>query len=168
MPGVVSTRTALARRWNGTRRDSGSQDLPQGLEELGEAGPRHSGDGAHRRVALGAKRREGRTVLAVPGPITSPTSLGCNKLIQQGAKPALSPEDILQELGLGSLAASYHVAAAGQSARLSPPELTGLQLVLWRALQQEARHVDALVAAVDTGAGVAGEQDGRTEALECV
>ena len=98
---------------------------------------------------------QGRTVLAVPGPITSPTSLGCNKLIQQGAKPALSPEDILEELGLGSLAASYHVAAAGQSARLSPPELTGLQLVLWRALQQEARHVDALVAAVDTGAGVA-------------
>src|SRR5207248_5714194 len=36
---------------------------------------------------------QGRAVLAVPGPITSPTSLGCNKLIQQGAKPALAPGD---------------------------------------------------------------------------
>src|SRR2546425_12325252 len=43
---------------------------------------------------------QGRAVLAVPGPITSPTSLGCNKLIQQGAKPALAPGDILEELGL--------------------------------------------------------------------
>src|SRR5207245_827711 len=35
---------------------------------------------------------QGRAVLAVPGPITSPTSLGCNRLIQQGAKPALAGE----------------------------------------------------------------------------
>src|SRR5881296_3165588 len=43
---------------------------------------------------------QGRAVLAVPGPITSPTSLGCNKLIQQGAKPALAAGDVLEELGL--------------------------------------------------------------------
>src|SRR5438132_13850592 len=43
---------------------------------------------------------QGRAVLAVPGPITSPTSLGCNRLIQQGAKPALSVADILEELGV--------------------------------------------------------------------
>ena len=43
---------------------------------------------------------QGRAVLAVPGPITSPTSVGCNKLIQQGAKPALSAGDVLEELGL--------------------------------------------------------------------
>src|SRR5204862_6366190 len=43
---------------------------------------------------------QGRAVLAVPGPITSPTSLGCNRLIQQGAKPALSAGDLLEELGL--------------------------------------------------------------------
>ena len=46
---------------------------------------------------------QGRTVLAVPGPITSATSVGCNKLIQQGAKPVLVPGDILEELGLPSL-----------------------------------------------------------------
>jgi len=42
---------------------------------------------------------QGREVLAVPGPITSPLSLGCNRLIQLGAKPALGPRDILEEFG---------------------------------------------------------------------
>lgn len=96
---------------------------------------------------------QGRAVLAVPGPITSPTSLGCNKLIQQGAKPALSPEDILEELGLGSLESSRHTT--GINPRQSPPDLTGLQHALWQALQQESRHVDALVAAVGSGVSVA-------------
>jgi DNA processing protein len=97
---------------------------------------------------------QGRTVLAVPGPITSRTSLGCNKLIQQGAKPALCAEDVLEELGLGSPAASSQ-SVAGSAVRVSPAGLTGLEQALWQALQQEARHVDALVAAVGSGAAVA-------------
>jgi predicted Rossmann fold nucleotide-binding protein DprA/Smf involved in DNA uptake len=46
-------------------------------------------------------------------------------------------------------------AGANPLARRAPPDLTGLQHALWQALQQEARHVDALVAAVGTGARVA-------------
>jgi DNA processing protein len=84
---------------------------------------------------------QGRAVLAVPGPITSPTSLGCNRLIQQGAKPALSAADILEELGL----ARGPEAAATPAA---PPDLTALQRALWQVLAPEARHVDALVAGV--------------------
>jgi DNA processing protein len=42
---------------------------------------------------------QGREVLAVPGPITSPLSLGCNRLIQHGAKPALGLRDVLEEFG---------------------------------------------------------------------
>ena len=45
---------------------------------------------------------QGRDVLAVPGPITSPTSMGCNRLIQQGAKPALTVEDLLEEYGIAA------------------------------------------------------------------
>lgn len=41
---------------------------------------------------------QGREVLAVPGPITAPTSLGPHRLIQQGAKLVQSVEDILAEL----------------------------------------------------------------------
>jgi len=42
----------------------------------------------------------GVPVLAVPGPINSPTSVGTNRLIQQGAGLVTSAEDILAELGL--------------------------------------------------------------------
>jgi DNA processing protein len=85
---------------------------------------------------------QGRTVLAVPGPITSPTSLGCNKLIQQGAKPALSPADILEELGIPGDPAATEPAARGQA----PPDLAPLERTLWDALGVEPRHVDQLVA----------------------
>jgi DNA processing protein len=40
---------------------------------------------------------QGRDVFAVPGPITSPASLGTNELIKQGAKMVTSVEDILEE-----------------------------------------------------------------------
>lgn len=43
---------------------------------------------------------QGREVLAVPGPITSPLSAGTNRLIQLGAKPVLEPRDVLEEYGV--------------------------------------------------------------------
>jgi|SRR5690242_5506639 len=94
---------------------------------------------------------QGRAVLAVPGPITSPTSAGCNRLIQQGAKPALCAGDILEELGLPQTVSDAAVAPRDQ--RTPPAELSPVQRSLWDALVAEPRHVDALVAAVggDTG-----------------
>ncbi len=44
----------------------------------------------------------GKPVFAIPGNITNINSGGTNKLIQVGASPALSPEDLIQELGLTS------------------------------------------------------------------
>ena len=43
---------------------------------------------------------QGREVLAVPGNIVSRTSIGCNRLIHDGAKMVLDIEDILEELNL--------------------------------------------------------------------
>ena len=43
---------------------------------------------------------QGRTVYAVPGPITSPLSAGCNRLIAQGARPLTSIDSFLDEIGL--------------------------------------------------------------------
>lgn len=56
-----------------------------------EAGER-SGTSATIMYALD----QGKEVFAVPGPITSPQSVGPNRIIQQGAYPALSAEDILR------------------------------------------------------------------------
>jgi DNA processing protein len=42
----------------------------------------------------------GKTIMAVPGQITSPYSAGTNQLIVRGATPLLHPDDVLQELGL--------------------------------------------------------------------
>lgn len=43
---------------------------------------------------------QGKTVMAVPGNITSPTSAGCNNLIKSGALPVTSVEDILFALNI--------------------------------------------------------------------
>ena len=96
---------------------------------------------------------QGREILAVPGPITSPTSVGCNKLIQQGAKPVLCAADILEEIGLPSTGLrEIGVALSTPAPRVPPVDLTGLQLTLWSRMTTEPQHVDALVAATQTGA----------------
>lgn len=40
---------------------------------------------------------QGRDVYAVPGPIDAPTSAGCNRLIRDGAGPAVEARDILRD-----------------------------------------------------------------------
>jgi len=56
---------------------------------------------------------QGREVMAVPGPIDSPTSLGPHRLIQEGAKLVQDVEDILQELpGLSRAPGPLFAAAA--------------------------------------------------------
>lgn len=68
------------------------------------------------RLALESNRE----VFAVPGPITSSASEGTNKLIAQGAHPALSPAFVLETLGL-------QVEMAGPEARLSKEERAVLE-----------------------------------------
>ena len=105
-------------------------------------------------ITADAALEQGRAVLAVPGPITSPTSQGCNKLIQQGAKPALCPGDVLEELGLPFQDSLGRGPGVNPPARAAPPDLSLLQRTLWEALAAESKHVDVLVA--DAGA-VAGD-----------
>jgi len=95
---------------------------------------------------------QSREVMAVPGPITSPTSVGCNKLIQQGAKTVLCAADILEEVGLPSGMRELGAALSTPAPRVPPIDLTGLQLTLWSRMTTEPQHVDALVAATQTGA----------------
>lgn len=78
----------------------------------------------------------GREVFAVPGSILHPGSSGCNQLIQQGATPLLSVDDVLDYLDLTRLHEQ-------QSARASLPP-TGLEEQILAHLSQEPRHVDDL------------------------
>jgi DNA processing protein len=47
-------------------------------------------------ITAGAALDQGREVMAVPGNITSPVSVGTNRLIREGAAPLLDPSDLLQ------------------------------------------------------------------------
>jgi len=51
-------------------------------------------------ITAGFAADQGREVFAIPGSILAPQSKGTNKLIQQGAQPLLSPQDLLQALNL--------------------------------------------------------------------
>jgi len=53
---------------------------------------------------VGWANDQGRTVFAVPGNITSQQSLGINRLLKNGARPLLSVDDVLQELGVAKRA----------------------------------------------------------------
>jgi DNA processing protein len=44
---------------------------------------------------------QGREVFALPGNVNNPKSVGCNKLIQQGAKLVMTVEDVLEEFDGG-------------------------------------------------------------------
>ena len=78
---------------------------------------------------------QGKDVLAVPGPITSPLSVGCNRLIQHGAKPALGLRDVLEEYGL-----TYDRAPATSV----PTDLTEQERSILDILALGIEHVDEI------------------------
>lgn len=52
---------------------------------------------------------QGRDVYALPGPVDSVLSRGCNQLIKQGAGILLTPEILLEELGFSSFTAGTKI-----------------------------------------------------------
>jgi DNA processing protein len=79
---------------------------------------------------------QGREVFAVPGSILAPQSKGANKLIQNGALPLLSPDDVLQALNLTRVGQQ-------QSARKILPA-NAVESRLMDALGSEPLHVDEI------------------------
>ncbi|HKT61494.1 MAG TPA: DNA-processing protein DprA [Gemmatimonadales bacterium] len=47
-------------------------------------------------ITVDTALKQGRDVMAVPGPITSALSTGCNRLLRDGATPYLEPADLAQ------------------------------------------------------------------------
>lgn len=76
----------------------------------------------------------GREVAAVPGPIDSPQSRGCNEAIRNGVHPITSPSDALLLAGLNP--------QAGAGPRIGDP----VEMRVWNALAEGAATLDELCA----------------------
>ncbi len=83
---------------------------------------------------------QGKEVLAVPGPITSPLSLGCNRLIQMGAKPAIGVRDILEEFGK---------TTGNAPAIRIPSDLTSGERKILDIVNLGTEHIDDIATHVD-------------------
>ncbi len=81
---------------------------------------------------------QGRDVFAVPGTILMRGSEGTNRLIQDGAKMVLKPEDILEELNLTL------VAEQTEARQVIPDNPTEAELL--RVISVEPVHVDEVAA----------------------
>ncbi|HVP20225.1 MAG TPA: DNA-processing protein DprA [Anaerolineaceae bacterium] len=79
---------------------------------------------------------QGRDVLAVPGNINAPQSKGANRLIQQGARPLLKVEDILDALKLD------HVQSLQQARQVLPSD--ALEASILVLMSAEPIHVDEI------------------------
>jgi len=79
---------------------------------------------------------QGREVFAVPGNITSPGSMGTNRLISNGAHPMLGADQVLEILELG-------LVAEHRSARVALPS-DALEAQLFETLGGEPLHIDEI------------------------
>jgi DNA processing protein len=90
---------------------------------------------------------QGREVMVVPGNIFSPTSIGSNELLKQGATPVTSAQDVLDALG------PRDAERAPASLARGVPELGSEETTVWQALGGEPRHVDDLARTLGVGPG---------------
>lgn len=98
-------------------------------------------DASGTMITVGAALEQGREVLAVPGPITSPTSRGTNRLLRDGATPILTPDDLATILG----AAPRH--ATPPDVVSAPCTLSTEEARVLGALTRDELHVDAVAMA---------------------
>ncbi len=80
---------------------------------------------------------QGRDVFAVPGSIYGPQSKGTNRLIQQGAAPLLSPQDVLEAINVTMI-------VEHKAARVNLPA-DATEAALHKILSSEPMHVDEIL-----------------------
>jgi len=95
-----------------------------------------AGEGSGALISADFAAEQGRDVFAVPGSIHSRASRGANRLIRSGARPILSPDDLLEALNM-------HVVARQEEAAQELPEDEVERSVL-EALGGDPVHVDDL------------------------
>lgn len=80
----------------------------------------------------------GREVAAVPGPITDERSAGTNRLIRDGATPAIESTDIFELLGVTAPTINATPAALA--------ELSVMERTVYDALTSQPLHIDTIIA----------------------
>ena len=89
---------------------------------------------------------QGRDVYALPGPVNSSMSDGCNRLIRQGAGILLSPEDLAEEWGLDGNALRPAGTAPGKKAGKNEKELETEEKLVYSCLGLYPKGVDQVAA----------------------
>jgi DNA processing protein len=95
-------------------------------------------------ITAGTALDQGREVLAVPGPITSAVSSGCNRLLRDGATPYLEPVDLLQYYPEAMLTPDDPAEPASAPAAL-PDTLSPVERRVAELLGSEPVHLDHLI-----------------------
>ena len=96
-------------------------------------------------ITAGTALDQGREVMAVPGNITSPVSVGTNRLIQDGASPLLEPADLLQYFQELATSTALNRGPVTEVRKL-PETLTVDERELAGLLGSDSVHPDALAA----------------------
>lgn len=89
---------------------------------------------------------QGGEVLAVPGPINAPTSVGCNRLIRDGAAPFLEPHDLWDRI---PQARGAQLASLPEAPPYIPDDLGEPQLIVAMAIGAGTPDIDTIAAEVD-------------------
>lgn len=103
---------------------------------------------------------QGRAVYAIPGPIDRPSSMGCNKLIQNGARLVIDAADILDDMN-ALLPASAMTASA--PVNHPPATLSETEQSIWDALAEGETQLDTIIARTGLPAATTSSQLMRME-----
>jgi DNA processing protein len=98
-------------------------------------------------ITVDSALTQGRDVMVVPGPITSPTSVGTNRLLRDGATPFLEPGDLLA-IYPGQAPRGRPATGAAPPPVAPPLPLTPLERRVFQTLDRMPRHLDALIEVV--------------------
>lgn len=82
---------------------------------------------------------QGKEIFALPGPVTSPNSVGTLRLIQNGAKLVIYSQDILEELGFGVQESLF------QQQKEKIKDINGKEKIVLQALYWEPIHIDKII-----------------------